>query len=151
MIKAEIFDQKIKLDTENVVSDSVKFIKIKFFLDEAWNSAVKTAVFKNEELNVSAAVIFEEGNELYLGDNTCYIPFEVIKPPCFSVSISGIKGETLITTLPEEIKVYKGGDISADEPDSYTPSQYEQLVGIYDEIKKSPSKILDDLKKSAKK
>lgn len=144
MIKAEIFDQKIKLNTESVASDSVKYLKIKFLLDEIWDDTFKTAVFKNEELDISAAVILEEGNELYLGENTCLIPFEVIKPPCFSVSLNGIKGETVITTLPEYIKVYKSGDISADEPQSYTPSQYEQLVGICNETQKIAQSVRED-------
>ena len=144
MIKAEIFDQKIRLNTESVASDSVKFLKIQFLLDENWDTAFKTAVFKNEELDISASVIMEEENEHYLGDNICIIPFEVIKPPCFSVSLSGIKGETVITTIPSEIKVYKSGDISADEPESYTPSQYEQLVGIYNETKSIAESVRRD-------
>ncbi len=144
MIKAEIFDQKIRLNTESVASDSVKFLKIQFLLDENWDTAFKTAVFKNEELDISASVIMEEENELYLGDNICIIPFEVIKPPCFSVSLSGIKGETVITTIPSEIKVYKSGDISADEPESYTPSQYEQLVDIYNETKSIAESVRKD-------
>ncbi len=144
MIKAEIFDQKIRLNTESVASDSVKFLKIQFLLDENWDTAFKTAVFKNEELDISTSVIMEEANELYLGDNTCIIPFEVIKPPCFSVSLSGIKGDTVITTIPSEIKVYKSGDISADEPESYTPSQYEQLVGIYNETKSIAESVRKD-------
>ncbi len=144
MIKAKIYNQNIKLDCESVASDSVKYLKIQFFPNEDWEGAVKTAVFKNEEQNTSATVILEEGNDLYLGDNTCYVPFEVIKPPCFSVSISGLKGETLITTLPERIRVYQSGDIAGEEADTYTPSQYEQLIGIYTDAKNIAQSVRDD-------
>jgi len=144
MIKAKIYNQNIKLDCESVASDSVKYLKIKFYEDEDWNGAVKTAVFKNEEQGKSVTVILEEGNDLYLGDNTCYIPFEVIKPPCFSVSVSGLKGDTIITTLPERIRVYQSGDITGEEADTYTPSQYEQLVGIYTDAKNIAQSVRDD-------
>ncbi len=144
MIKAEILNQKIKLNCESVASDSVKFLKIKFLLDDIWDDAFKTVVFNNEELNISAAVIMEDGNELYLGDNTCLVPFEVIKPPCFSVSISGIKNDSVITTLPESIKVYQSGAISAEEPDNYTPSQYEQLMQVCNETKNIAESVRED-------
>ncbi len=144
MIKAEIFNQKIKLDTQSVVSDSVNYLKIKFFTDDSWNGSVKTAVFKNDLLDVSSAVILEEGNPLYSGDNTCIVPYEVIKPPYFSVSLSGIKESTVITTLPEIIKVYQGGEISGDDPDSYTPTQYEQLINIYSQTQDIAQSVRDD-------
>ncbi len=144
MIKAEIFNQKIRLDTESVASDSVKYLSIKFILDDAWKDTVKTAVFKNDSVSQKAAVILENGNELYLGDNTCLVPFEVIKPPFFSVSLSGVKDETVITTVPANIKVYQSGEITADNPDEYTPTQYEQLVNIFEETKNIAQSVRDD-------
>jgi len=144
MIKAEIFNQKIRLDTESVASDSVKYLSIKFILDDAWNGALKTAVFKNDSISQKAAVILEEGNELYLGDNTCLVPFEVIKPPFFTVSLSGVNDETVITTVPANVKVYQSGEITADNPDEYTPTQYQQLVSIYEETKQIAQSVRDD-------
>ena len=105
MIKAEIFNQRIKLNTESVASDSVKYLKIKFFTDSDWEGALKTAVFKNESLGISKVVVLDNGSSMYLGDNTCIVPYEVIKPPCFSVSLSGIKGETVITNAAREPEI----------------------------------------------
>lgn len=141
MIKAEVLNQKIRLDSETVASDSVNYLKIKFILDSTWENTVKTAVFENGE---KRAVILEEGNELYLGDNTCLVPFEVIKPPFFSVSINGIGSEKVITTVPSKIKVYESGDLEADAPKEYTPSQYEQLVLISEETKQIALSIRED-------
>lgn len=144
MIKAEVFNQKIRLDTESVASDSVKYLSIKFILDSAWQNTLKTAVFKNDSISQSKAVILEEGNELYLGDNTCLVPFEVIKPPYFTVSLSGVDDEKVITTVPATVKVYQSGEITADTPDEYTPSQYQQLVSIYEETKQIAQSVRDD-------
>lgn len=145
MIKAEVLNQKIRLDAEVVAANSVNFLKIKFILDNSWNGTVKTAVFENE--GFKSAVIMEEGNPLYLGDNTCLVPFEVIKSPSFSVSISGISDDKVITTIPSKIKVYDSGDINGNPPEEYTPSQYEQLVSIYEETKEIAQSVRDDAAK----
>jgi hypothetical protein len=142
MIKAEVLNQKIRLDAEIVAANSVNFLEIKFILDNSWNGTVKTAVFENE--GFKTAVIMEEGNPLYLGDNTCLVPFEVIKPPFFSVSINGIGNEKVITTIPSKIKVYESGDLEADTPGEYTPSQYEQLVLILGETKQIAFSVRQD-------
>jgi len=144
MIKAEVYNQNIKLDCESVASDSVKYLKIKFSLNNDWENTIKTVVFKNEETAETVSVVLEEGNDLYLGDNTCYVPFEVIKPPAFLVSINGLKADTLITTLPERVRVYQSGDISGEEPEDYTPSQYEQLLSIYEKARDIAQSVRDD-------
>ncbi len=144
MIKAEVLNQKIRLDAETVAANSVNFLEIKFILDNSWNGTVKTAIFENSETGSKVAVILEEGNELYLGNNTCLVPFEVIKPPFFTVSINGIADEKVITTVPTKIKVYESGELSGDTPEEYTPSQYEQLVSIYEETKEIAQSVRND-------
>lgn len=145
MIKAEVLNQKIRLDAEVVAANSVNFLEIKFILDNSWNGTVKTAVFENE--GFKTAVIMEEGNPLYLGDNTCLVPFEVIKSPSFSVSISGISNDKVITTIPSKIKVYDSGDINGEAPQEYSPSQYEQLVSIYEQSRDIAKSVRDDADK----
>ena len=46
MIKAEVLNQKIRLDAESVAANSVNFLEIKFILDSSWSNTVKTAVFE---------------------------------------------------------------------------------------------------------
>ena len=142
MIKAEVLNQKIRLDAEVVAANSVNFLEIKFILDNSWNGTVKTAVFENE--GFKTAVIMEEGNPLYLGDNTCLVPHEVIKPPFFSVSINGIADEKVITTVPSKIKVYESGELKGDNPKEYTPSEFEQLAAIYEETKQIAQSVRAD-------
>lgn len=144
MIKAEVLNQKIRLDAETVAANSVNFLKMKFILDSSWNNTLKTAVFESGETGDKIAVILEEGNTLYLGDNTCLVPHEVIKPPFFSVSINGIADEKVITTIPSKIKVYESGELKGDIPEEYTPSQFEQLAAIYEETKQIAQSVRAD-------
>ena len=133
MISARVEENgRIKV-LQTTVSDSVLFEKIGFDFPESWNGYTKTAVFRNGETTVS--VVLDKSSELCTGENECYIPYEVIKAPQFTVSVFGVSGESRATTQQASINVTESGYGTGDAPAEPTPTQYEQLIGIANEMK----------------
>ena len=133
MISARVEENgRIKV-LQTTVSDSVLFEKIGFDFPKSWYGYTKTAVFRNGETTVS--VVLDESSELCTGENECYIPYEVIKAPQFTVSVFGVSGESRATTQQASINVTESGYGTGDAPAEPTPTQYEQLIGIANEMK----------------
>lgn len=120
MIKVEIFDDGRIIAYNNIIADSVLFEKISFTFPENWNGYKKTAVFRNGETIIS--VVLDESSELCTGENECYIPYEVIKAPQFTVSVFGVLGESKATTPQTRVKVTESGYGVGDTPSEPTPT-----------------------------
>ena len=115
------------------VSDSVKYETVKFDFPNSWEGCTKTAVFRGE--NRKLIVILNSGGDLCTGEDECYIPYEVIKSPEFTVSVFGILGNSRITTTPAVIRVIQSGYGEGVEPANPTPDEYEQLISLANQTK----------------
>jgi len=131
MITANLNGQALSLQYDEVVADSVRFLQIHFVFDSTWNNALKTAVFTNGSSTYYVA--FVNGNSMYLGNNTCYVPKEVIKSPSFTVSIMGSVNGSVITSSVETVTVEQteSGGISNATP---TPSLWAQLLEAFNAV-----------------
>lgn len=114
-------NQKLKrIDNNSVVADSKNYLKAKFnFLSDDWNGQ-KTAIFQYGK-EKPLYKILDENNE-------CEVPWEFIKPPCFTVSI--FAGD-LITTNDIAVAVKKSGyKAGANAPKIPTPDIYTQIINM---------------------
>ena len=103
MIYAEVLENgKIKA-YESTVSDGVEFEKIKFKFPKTWDGFTKTATFVNQDKKVS--IILNGESNLCTGEDECYIPYEVLKSPEFTVSVFGVSGDSVATTVQAVISV----------------------------------------------
>ena len=105
MISAKVEENGTIRVLQSTVSDGVEFETIKFEFPDSWSGYTKTAVFRNGETTVS--VVLDESNELCTGANECYIPYEVIKAPQFTVSVFGVSGGSRATTPQTAVRVTK--------------------------------------------
>ncbi len=144
MIFAKINGQSVRIRNDEVVSDSVEYLKVKFEYSDDWQGYTKTAVFTNEALDKSVAVVLEEGSSLYIGENTCLVPYEVIKAPEFRVSVFGIKGDSLITASAGYVEVVESGYCEGDEPAAPSESEYQQIINIMNDIRSIAQSVRDD-------
>ena len=96
MIKVDIFEDGNIIAYDNTIADSVMFEKIRFNFPDTWNGYDKTAVFRNGDEKIS--VLLNSDSALCTGENECYVPYEVIKAPYFTVSVFGVLGESRATT-----------------------------------------------------
>lgn len=142
MIKVDIFDDGNIIAYDNTIADSVMFEKIRFNFPDTWNGYDKTAVFGNGETKIS--VLLNEDNTLCTGENECYVPYEVIKAPFFTVSVFGVSGDSRATTPQVRITVRESGYGEGDVPTEPTPTQYEQLVSLANATKEIAQSVRDD-------
>ena len=134
MIFANVEGQKLTLKGDTAVSDSVEYLKICFVTDSEWSGYNKTAVFR-DSLGNDYSIALIEGNPLCLGNDTCYIPYEVIKAPYFTVSVFGTRYASVITTPEIKVFVQKSGYGDGAKPDAPTPGEYEQILAAVNDIK----------------
>ncbi|MCQ2455582.1 MAG: hypothetical protein MJ090_05540 [Clostridia bacterium] len=127
MIIATVTEQTISLEYSGIISDSVRFLTVKFVFDSTWDGTLKTAVFSHDgnEYNV----VMQDGNSMYLGDNICYVPQEVIKSSGFNVSVYGVNEMTVITSSSGSVAVEQSG-YSELIPADPTPSLWFQMLEI---------------------
>ncbi|MDD6479320.1 MAG: hypothetical protein PUF48_05890 [Oscillospiraceae bacterium] len=142
MLTAEIMENGQIVVSGNTVSDSVKHEKIRFMFPDSWKNYQKTAVFGFEDTKVS--VVLSPENSLCTGENECYIPFEVINSPGFTVSVFGSQGDSLATSARGEVRVIKSGYEEGDTPLEPTPSEYQQITEIVSEAKQTAQSLRND-------
>ena len=142
MIYAEIKENGRISVFQSTVSDSVEFETIKFEFPKSWNGFTKTAVFRGN--NETLSVILNSDSNLCTGEDECYIPYEVIKAPSFTVSVFGSLENKRATTTKAEIRVTESGYGTGDAPSEPTPTQYEQLAGIANATKQVAQSVRTD-------
>lgn len=130
MIACQINNQSLVTIYDEVVADSVKYLMANFTFSDDWEGYSKTVIFNNYSNNKILTVTLIDGDSLYLGDNTCYIPHEVIESPGFSISVFGVKDESVITTNEKNIVVKESGYKRGETPEEPTPTDVERIIGI---------------------
>lgn len=143
MINAQILPNNILSIADTTVSDSVNFEVICFSFPASWEGYAKTAVFKHGS-NEAVNVVLDGLNSLCINENSCYVPFEVIKAPGFSVSIFGNLGDSVVTATEAYVPVIQSGFAEGSTPQEPTPDQYSQLVGLATEVKAIAQSVRTD-------
>ena len=142
MINVDILENGTISVFEKTVSDSVMFEKIKFSFPKSWENLTKTVVFKNGDTVVE--LLLNAKNQYCIGRDECLIPFEVIKPPFFTISVLGLEGDRVATTVRGEIEVLESGYERGDSPQEPTPSVYAQILDETEKAVKIAQSVRDD-------
>ena len=142
MIRVDIFEDGNIIACDNTIADSVMFEKIRFNFPDTWNGYDKTAVFRNGDEKIS--VVLNSDSALCTGENECYVPYEVIKAPQFTVSVFGVSGNSRATTPQARIMVRESGYGEGDMPSEPTSTEYEQLVNLANKTKQIAQSVRDD-------
>ena len=143
MLVARLNGQRIDVRNETVVSDSVKYLTVRFEYSKDWNDYTKTAVFFANDGSVYSVVMLE-GNDLYLGENICYVPHEVLKYPRFEISVYGVLDDSVITSGKAVIEVTKSGYCEGETPADPTPTEYQQIISAVESVKEIAQSVRDD-------
>lgn len=104
-----------------VVADSINYLTAHFDLSDSDFGGVTTAVF--------TPMFTEISKEQILKNNSCVVPWEVIKSRGFKVSLYCNKDDVRITTNEITIPVEESGFTEGDTPSEPTKTVYEQLIG----------------------
>lgn len=118
-VSFQVTNQVIKrLDQNIVVADSQNYLVARFAFTDDWGKLAKTAIFKNEDTSY----------EVLLENDFCIVPWEVIKPPNFLISV--VAGER-ITADNVSVPVRPSGYQEGETPSPPTPDIYAQIVEQY--------------------
>lgn len=116
----------VRTDKNNVIADSRNYLQAEFnFQTAEWIGKTKTAVFRRADLVLN--VILDD-------DDTCMVPWEIIKTGSFMVSV--FAGD-LITANYIKVPVAESGYDTGDAPKEPEPDVYSQILKKMDEIQSS--------------
>lgn len=118
-------------DSNRVVADSKNYLKAHFEFSEEW-TGTKTAVFAGAEQ--AYTVILDE-------NNSCLVPWEVIKPYGFSISV--FCGD-LITASKADVRVDESGYTEGETPQPPSPTVYDQLINTALKAEELAQSVRDD-------
>ena len=119
MLKFNVKNQIIaRTDAFRVVADSRNYLTARFTFTEEWKGNI-IAVFGNGE----------EYYNVVLSENTCTVPWEVIKPPFFTVSVF-CGEESLVTANVLTVEVEKSGMEDGEVPSTPTPTVWQQYIAL---------------------
>lgn len=119
MIIGHVRGQELKLDRTTIAADSIKYLEAEFhFAGRDWDGYVKTAYFINGTSKF-ALVLADDRITADMGLNLTAGEWEV--------KLSGVKGDSRITTTTEHIYVREFGSTGGTLPD-VTATQAEQIL-----------------------
>ncbi len=147
MLIAEILPNEQITVSETVVADSIKHEKVKFIFSDEWEGYQKTAVFGFDEQSYN--VVLNAENDLCTAEDECYVPFEVLKAPYFTISVFGVLGESRITTTKAKVKVLESGYKEGEIPSTPTPDEYSQILQIAASAEEMARSVKEDADKGA--
>ena len=119
MLTGYIRGQELRISTPEIAADSIKYLEAEFhFAGREWDGYVKTAYFINGASKF-AMVLADDRITADMGLNLTAGEWEV--------KLSGVKGDSRITTTTEHVYVREFGGTEGTLPD-VTPTQAEQLL-----------------------
>ena len=86
----------------NIVADSINYLYVKFKFSSDWRINPKYALFYSSDKNAPPV-------EVQLVNNSCYAPSEIIRSPCFFISMYAATENRRITTELFKIPVLQSG------------------------------------------
>ncbi len=136
MITGHVRGQELKLDRTTIAADSIKYLEAEFhFAGRDWDGYVKTAYFINGASKF-ALVLADDRITADMGLNLTVGEWEV--------KLSGVKGDSRITTTTESIYVREFGGTEGTLPD-VTPTQAEQLLAKIGDMSALETEAKDSL------
>ena len=125
MIIGHVRGQELKLDRTTIAADSIKYLEAEFhFAGREWDGYVKTAYFINGASKF-ALVLADDRITADMGLNLTAGEWEV--------KLSGVKGDSRITTTTEHIYVREFGGTEGTLPD-VTPTQADTGIAVYQSL-----------------
>ncbi len=136
MLTGYIRGQELRISTPEIAADSIKYLEAEFhFAGRDWDGYVKTAYFINGASKF-ALVLADDRITADMGLNLTAGEWEV--------KLSGVKGDSRITTTTERIYVREFGGTEGTLPD-VTPTQAEQLLAKIGDMSALETEAKDSL------
>lgn len=133
-MKIKVVNQRLYLEPPETAEGTREYLRAEFDFSEEWDGMTKTAFFRGADW---------ENHPKLLKDDTCIVPAEALAAPGrVGVSVSGTRGETIITT---DIKSFSApATLSGGTPSDPEPTVWQQILEKVDETQQIAQSVRDD-------
>lgn len=133
-MKIKVVNQRLYLEPPETAEGAREYLRAEFSFSEEWDEMTKTAFFRGAD---------GENHPKLLEDDTCIVPAEALAAPGrVGVSVSGTRGETIITT---DIKSFSApATLSGGTPSDPEPTVWQQILEKVDETQQIAQSVRDD-------
>lgn len=133
-MKIKVVNQRLYLEPPETAEGTREYLKAEFSFSEECEGMTKTAFFRGADW---------ENHPKLLKDDTCIVPAEALAAPGrVGVSVSGTRGETIITT---DIKSFSApATLSGGTPSDPEPTVWQQILEKVDETQQIAQSVRDD-------
>ena len=133
-MKIKVVNHRLYLEPPETAEGTREYLKAEFSFSEEWEGMTKTAFFRGADW---------ENHPKLLKDDTCIVPAEALAAPGrVGVSVSGTRGETIITT---DIKSFSApATLSGGTPSDPEPTVWQQILEKVDETRQIAQSVRDD-------
>lgn len=133
-MKIKVVNQRIKIEPPETAEGTMEYLRAEFDFSEEWDGLTKTAFFRGANGNTYSQL---------LENDACTVPAEALAVPGrVGVSVSGTRGETIITT---DIKSFSApATLSGGTPSDPEPTVWQQILDKVDETKQIAQSVRED-------
>ena len=133
-MKIKVVNQRLYLEPPETAEGTREYLRAEFSFSEEWDEMTKTAFFRGADW---------ENHPKLLKDDTCIVPAEALAAPSrVGVSVSGTRGETIITTDIKSFSV--PATLSGGTPSDPEPTVWQQILDKVDETQQIAQSVRDD-------
>mgnify|MGYP001059282697 FL=1 len=124
-MKIKVVNQRLYLEPPETAEGTREYLRVEFSFSEEWKGLTKTAFFRGAKGNICSQL---------LENDACTVPTEALAAPGrVGVSVSGTRGETIITTDIKSFSVL--ATLSGGTPSDPEPTVWQQILDKVDETK----------------
>lgn len=133
-MKIKVVNQRIKIEPPETAEGTREYLRAEFDFSEEWDGLTKTAFFRGANGNTYSQL---------LENDACTVPAEALAVPGrVGVSVSGTRGETIITTDIKSFSV--PATLSGGTPSDPEPTVWQQILDKVDETKQIAQSVRED-------
>lgn len=133
-MKIKVVNQRLYLEPPETAEGTREYLRAEFSFSEEWDGMTKTAFFRGAD---------GENHPKLLEDDTCTVPAEALTAPGrVGVSVSGTRGETVITTDIKSFSV--PATLSGGTPSDPEPTVWQQILDKVDDTQQIAQSVRDD-------
>lgn len=133
-MKIKIVNQRLYLDPPETAEGTREYLRVEFSFSEEWKGLTKTAFFRGAKGNICSQL---------LENDACTVPAEALAAPGrVGVSVSGTRGETVITTDIKSFSV--PATLSGGTPSDPEPTVWQKILDKVDKTQQIAQSVRDD-------
>ena len=133
-MKIKVVNQRLYLEPPETAEGTREYLRAEFSFSEEWKGLTKTAFFRGANGNTCSQL---------LENDACTVPAEALAAPGrVGVSVSGTRGETIITTDIKSFSV--PATLSGGTPSDPEPTVWQKILDKVDKTQQIAQSVRDD-------